>query len=89
MTYFHVNQCSRYYVSMLLSLILANIRILLCFFFLLFVVFDNIFIIPVAKENTMVNPALAIPTGVPATAAWEIIQTPPVAALKAIKILSM
>ena len=75
--------------SMVLSLLLANIRILSCFFFLVLVVVNNFFIIPVAKENTIVNPSLAIPTGTPATVAWEIIQMPPVVALKTIKILSM
>ena len=75
--------------SVLLSLLLANIRILSYFFFLFFVVFNNFFIIPVAKENTIVNPALAIPTGAPTTVAWEIIQTPPVFTFKTIKILSM
>ena len=74
---------------MLLSLLLAKIRILSCFFFLFLVVFNNFFVIPVAKENNIVNPALAIPTGAPTTVAWEIIQTPPVVAFKTIKILSM
>ena len=49
-------------------------------FLLCFVVFNNVFIIPVAKENTVVNPALAIPTGAPTTVVWEIIQTPAVVA---------
>ena len=51
--------------SMLFSLLLANIRILSCFFFLFLVVFNNFFVIPVAKENYVLNPALAIPTGAP------------------------
>ena len=55
----------------------------------LFVVFNNFFVIPVAKENTIVNPALAFPTGAPTTLAWEVIQIPPVVAFKIIKILSM
>ena len=59
------------------------------FVFLFLVVFNNFFIIPIAKENTIVNPALAIPTGAPTTVAWEIIQTPPVVAFKTIMILSM
>ena len=75
--------------SMLLSLLLPNIRILSCIFFLFFVVFNNPFIIPVVKDNITVNPALAIPTGALTTVAWEIIQTPPVVAFKTIKILSM
>ena len=76
-------------VSMLLSLILANIRILSCFSFLFLVLLNNFFIIPVAKENTVVNPALAIPTGAPTTVVWETIQTPPVVAERTVKILSM
>ena len=55
--------------SMLLSLFLANIRISSCFFFLFLVVFSNFFVILVAKENTIVNPALAIPIGAPTTLA--------------------
>ena len=55
--------------SMLLSLLFASIRILSCFFFLFLVVFDNFFIIPVAKENIIVNPAFAILTGAPTTVA--------------------
>ena len=51
--------------SMLLSLLLANKRILSCFFCLFLVVFNNFFVIPVAKENKIVNHALAIPTGAP------------------------
>ena len=51
--------------SMLFSLLLANIRTLSCFLFLFLVVFNYFFVIPVAKENTIVNPALPIPTGAP------------------------
>ena len=60
-------------VLMLLSLLLADIRILSCFFFLFFVVLNNLFIIPVAKENTIVNLTLAIPTGAWTAVAWETI----------------
>ena len=52
-------------VLMLLSLLLANIKILSYFVFLFLVLLNNFFIIPVAKENAIVNPALAIPTGAP------------------------
>ena len=75
--------------SMLLSLLLASIKNLSWFFFLFLVVFNNPFVIPVVKENTIVNPAPAIPTGAPTTVVSEIIQTPPVVAIKTIKILSM
>ena len=76
-------------VSMLFSLLLNNIRILSCFFFLFLVVFNNFSMIPIAKENNIVNAALAIPQGAPATVAWKLIQTPPVFAFKTIRILSM
>ena len=74
---------------MLFSLLLANIKILSCFFFLFLVVLNNFFVISVAKENTIANPALAIPRGAPTVVAWETIQTPPIVAERAIKILSM
>ena len=45
--------------------------------------------IPVVREKNKVKLALAIPTGAPTTLVNEQIDTPPVVALKAIKILSM
>ena len=74
---------------MLLSLLLANIRILSCFFFFFLVIFNNFLIIPVVKEKIKVRLALAIPTGAPIIPVNEIIDTPPVVALKTIKILSI
>ena len=74
---------------MLLSLLLANIRILSCFFFLFLVIFNNIFIIPFAIEKIKVKLALAIPTGAPTIVVNETIDTPPLVALKTIKILSI
>ena len=56
---------------------------------LFLVVLNNSFIISVAKENTIVSPALTIPTGAPTAVAWETIQTPPVVAERTIKILSI
>ena len=50
---------------------------------------SSVLIIPVVKEKIRVRLALAIPTGAPITLAEEIIQTPPVAALKTIRILSI
>ena len=50
---------------------------------------NNFFIIPVATEKIKVRLALAFPVGVPITLANEIIDIPPVVALKTIKILSM
>ena len=75
--------------SMLLSLLLANIRTLSCFFFLFLVIFSNFLTIPVVREKIKVKLALAIPTGAPIILVNEIIDTPPVVALKTIKILSM
>ena len=72
-------------VSMLLSLLLASIRILLCFFLFL-VILSNFLIIAVVKEKIKVKLALAIPTRAPIN---EMINTPPVVAVKTIKILSM
>ena len=73
---------------MLLSLLLANIRILSCFFLFL-VILSNCLIIPVARENIKVKLALAILTGAPATLLGEMIQTSLLVVLKTIKILSM
>ena len=74
--------------SMLLSLLLANIRILSCFFLFL-VIFSNFLTIPVVREKIRVKLALAIPTGAPIILVNEIIDTPPLVALKTIKILSI
>ena len=69
-------------VSMLLSLHLVN-------FFFFFVISSNFLTIPVVREKDKVKLALAIPTGAPTIVANEIIDTPPVVALKTSKILSM
>ena len=69
-------------VSMLLGLLLANIRILSCFFFLFLVMISNFLIIPVLKEKVSVKLALAIPTGASITLVNETIDTPPLVALK-------
>ena len=76
-------------VSMLLSLLLAKIRILSCFFFFFLVVFNKFLVIPVDREKIKVKLALAIPTGAPTILVNEQIDTPLVVALKTIKILSM
>ena len=57
------------------------------FFFL--VIFSDFLTIPVVREKNKVRLALAIPTGAPIILVNEIIDTPPVVALKTIKILSM
>ena len=74
---------------MLLSLLLSNIRILSCFFFLFVVVFSKLLTIPVVREKHKVRLALAIPTGAPTILVKEIIDTPLLVSLKTIKILSM
>ena len=56
-------------VSVLLSLLLANKKILSCFFFWFLVMLSNFMIIPVFKEKIKVKLALAIPTGTPTTLA--------------------
>ena len=61
-------------LSMLFNFLLANITILLCFFFLSLVVFNNFFTIPVEIENARLKLALAIPTGAPITVANDAIE---------------
>ena len=50
---------------------------------------SNFLIIPVVREKIEVNLALAIPPGTPTILADEMIQTPLLAVLKPIEILSM
>ena len=59
-------------VSMLSSLLLANIRTLSCFFFLFLAMLSNFLIIPV-REKIKVKLALDIPTGAPTALADEMI----------------
>ena len=70
---------------MLLSLILANIRISLCFFFFFLVILSNFLTIPVVREKNKVKIALAIPTGAPTILVNKIIDTMLLVALKTIK----
>ena len=51
--------------------------------------FSNFLTIPVVREKIKVKHALAFPTGAPTILLNEIIDIPLVAALKAIKILSI
>ena len=67
---------------MLLSLFLANMRILSNFFFFFLLYLVNVFTIPVVREKIRVKIALAIPTGAPARLINEQIDTPLVVALK-------
>ena len=59
---------------------------MLFLFFL--VIFSNFLTIPVVSEKNRVKVALAIPTGAPTILVNEIIDTPPLVALKTIKTLS-
>ena len=52
-------------------------------------VLNNFLTVPVVREKIRVELALAIPTGATTTLVNEQIDTPPVVALKTIKILSM
>ena len=56
---------------------------------MLLVVLNNFLTIPFAREKNKVKLVLTIPTGAPTTLVNEEIDTPPVVALKRIKILSM
>ena len=76
-------------LSMLLNLLLANIAILLCFFFLFRVVFNSYFTIPVEIENVRLRLAFSIPTGAPITVANDAIEMLPLVIDKTIKDLSM
>ena len=72
-----------------MSLLLANIRILSCFFLFFRVISSNFLTILVAREKIKVKLPLAIPTGAPITPGNEIIDIPPVVAqlqLKQLKI---
>ena len=72
---------------MLSSLLLSNIRILS--FFLFLVVLNDFLTIPAVREKIKVKLALPIPTGASPTLVKEMIDTPPVVALKTVKTLSV
>ena len=59
------------------------------FFCLFLVIFSNFLTIHVVKDKFKVKLALAIQTGAPTILVNEIIDTPPLVALKTIKTLSM
>ena len=65
-------------LSIIFNLLLANITILLCIFFLFLVVFNSFFTIPVKIENARLKHALAIPTGAPITVTYDAIEMLPV-----------
>ena len=62
--------------------------ILLCFFFLFRVAFNNLIIIPVDIENARLKLALAIPTGAPRTVTNDAIEMLVLVADETIKDLS-
>ena len=61
---------------------------LFLFSFFFIVIFNNFLVIPVVREKIKVKLALAIPAGAPTILVSEQVDTPPVVALKTIKILS-
>ena len=54
-------------LSILFNLLLANITMLICFFFLFLVAFNNFFTSPVHNENARLRLALSIPISAPIT----------------------
>ena len=60
---------------------------MLFLFFL--VIFNNFLVIPVVREKNKVRLALAISNGAPTIIVNEIIDTPPLVALKTVKAWSM
>ena len=62
---------------MLFNLLLANITILLCFFFLFLIVFKNFFTNPDVIENVKPQLAPIIPAGAPITVANDAIEMLP------------
>ena len=73
---------------MLFCLLVANITISLCFFFLFRVFFQKIFIIPVDNENARLKLSLAFPAGAPLAVTNDAIKIPPPVADNTIKDLS-
>ena len=75
--------------SMLFSLLLANIRILSCFFFLFLVMLSNFLIILVVRGQIKVELALASLTGAPTTLVNQMTDITTFVALESIKTVSM
>ena len=76
-------------VTILFYFLLVGITILLCFFFLFPVIFNNFFVIPAVKENIKIKLPLAILAGAQITFVKEIIGIPPPVVDKAIKVLTV
>ena len=75
-------------LSTLFNLLLAKIRILLCFFLLFLVVFNSFYKIPVQIENAILKLALANPNGAAITVANDAMGILPVVTDKTINDLS-
>ena len=75
-------------LSILFNLLLANIKILLCFFLVFLVAFNNFFPSPAYNENARLRLALVIHIGGPITVAKDAIETQPLVTDKTIKDLS-
>ena len=88
MTNLIIYNASDILLFILFNLLLASITILLCFFFLFLVAFNNSFTSPVHNENARLRLALVIPIGTPITVAKEAIETPPLVIDKTIQDLS-
>ena len=73
---------------MLFTLLLANTTVLLCFFFLFHVIFNNFLTTPVEIENARLTLTLTIPSGAPITVAIDPIEMLPLGADITIKDLS-
>ena len=75
---------SAFYIvlSTLFNLLLASITILLCFFFLFPVAFNNFFTIPEVKKNAKLKLGLALSTDALIMLAKEAIEAPPLVADK-------
>ena len=69
----------------MINLRIANIKILLCFFFLFRVVFNNFFTILVETENGGLKLVFAIPISGPITVANDAIEKLPLVADKQLK----
>ena len=75
-------------LSMLFHLLLANMTIILCFFFLYLVVFNSFFTIPVKIKITRLKLAFNITPGAPITVANDAIEIIPVVTNKTVNDLS-
>ena len=83
MTNLIIYQRLRYFASILFNLLLASIKNLL--FFLFLVIFNNFFTSPVHKENARLRLELVIPIAISITVANDAIEMLPLVTDKTIK----